>query len=113
MKEMLTAAKAAKLQISQLTSTQKNAALEAMANALIAHSADILAANALDLEAAKDTISTVMLDRLRLTQERIAGMANGIRKVAPKEQGETKCTQKVAGHMYRNTETAPLLFGFR
>ena len=82
MKEMLTAAKAAKLQISQLTSAQKNAALEAMADALIAHTADILNANALDMEAAKDTISSVMLDRLRLTEDRIAGMAKGIREVA-------------------------------
>ena len=82
MKEMLTAAKAAKLQISQLTSAQKNAALEAMADALLASSADILAANALDLQAAKDTISPVMLDRLCLTPERIAGMAKGIREVA-------------------------------
>ena len=82
MKEMLTAAKAAKLQISQLTCAQKNAALEAMADALIAHSADILSANALDLDAAKDTISPVMLDRLRLTEDRIVGMANGIREVA-------------------------------
>ena len=82
MKEMLTAAKAAKLEISQLTSAQKNAALEAMADALIAHTADILSANALDMEAAKDTISSVMLDRLRLTEDRIAGMAKGIREVA-------------------------------
>ena len=82
MKEMLTAAKAAKLQISQLTPAQKNAALEAMADALIARSADILAANALDMEAAKDTISPVMLDRLRLTEDRILGMAKGIREVA-------------------------------
>ncbi len=82
MKEMLTAAKAAKLQISQLTPAQKNAALEAMAEALIARSADILAANALDMEAAKDTISPVMLDRLRLTEDRILGMAKGIREVA-------------------------------
>ena len=82
MKEMLTAAKAAKLEISQLTPAQKNAALEAMAAALIAHTADILNANALDVEAAKDTISSVMLDRLRLTEDRIAGMAKGIREVA-------------------------------
>ena len=82
MKEMLTAAKAAKLQVSQLTSAQKNAALEAMADALIARSADILAANALDMEAAKDTISPVMLDRLRLTEDRILGMAKGIREVS-------------------------------
>ena len=82
MKEMLTAAKAAKLEISQLTPAQKNAALEAMADALIAHTADILNANALDMEVAKDTISSVMLDRLRLTEDRIAGMAKGIREVA-------------------------------
>jgi len=82
MKEMLRAAKAAKAQISQLTSVQKNAALEAMADALLAHSADILAANALDLDAARNTISPVMLDRLRLTEDRIVGMASGIREVA-------------------------------
>ncbi len=82
MKEMLTAAKAAKLQIAQLTTAEKNAALEAMADALMACSADILAANAADMDAAKDTISPVMLDRLRLTEERIAGMAKGIREVA-------------------------------
>ena len=82
MKEMLSAAKAARSQIAQLTTAQKNAALEAMAAALVARSADILAANAADMEAAKDTISPVMLDRLRLTEERILGMANGIREVA-------------------------------
>ncbi len=82
MKEMLLAAKAAKFQVSQLTSAQKNAALEAMADALIARSADILAANALDMEAAQATISPVMLDRLCLTEDRIAAMASGIRAVA-------------------------------
>lgn len=82
MKEMLTAAKAAKLQISQLTTAQKNAALEAMADALLNRTADILAANALDMDAAKGSISPVMLDRLRLTEDRIAGMAKGIREVA-------------------------------
>ena len=78
----LTAAKAAKTQVSQLTSAQKNAALLAMADALIQFEADILAANALDLEAAKGTVSDVMLDRLLLTPARIAGMAQGIRDVA-------------------------------
>ncbi|MBQ6996754.1 MAG: glutamate-5-semialdehyde dehydrogenase [Oscillospiraceae bacterium] len=82
MKEMLTAAKAAKLEIARLTPAQKNAALEAMADALVARTADILAANALDMDAARDTISPVMLDRLRLTGDRILAMANGIRAVA-------------------------------
>ena len=81
MKNMLTAAKAAKLEISRLTTDRKNAALEAMAAALIENEGEILAANALDLEAAKGTVSDVMLDRLQLTPERIAGMAQGIRDV--------------------------------
>ena len=81
MKEMLMAAKAAKLEVSQLTTEQRNAALEAMAQAMLDRAEDILAANAADMEAAKDTISSVMLDRLRLTQDRIAGMAKGIRDV--------------------------------
>ena len=81
MKDMLMAAKAAKPEVSQLTSAQKNAALEAMAGALLARSADILEANAADMEAAKGSISPVMLDRLRLTEDRIAAMAKGIREV--------------------------------
>ncbi len=82
MKTMLEAAKAAKTEVARLTSQQKNAALNAMADALLTHEADILAANALDLEAAKGTVSDVMLDRLQLTSARIAGMAQGIREVA-------------------------------
>ena len=82
MKTMLEAAKAAKFQIARLTSEEKNAALHAMADALLAQEASILAANQLDLEAAKGTVSDVMLDRLLLTSARIAGMAEGIRQVA-------------------------------
>lgn len=80
--EMLKAAKAAKYEITQLSTQQKNAALYAMADALEKQTDAILAANAQDMEAAKDTISTVMLDRLKLTKERIAGMAAGLRDVA-------------------------------
>ena len=82
MTEMLKAAKAAKSEISRLSTEQKNNALLAMADALLARQAEILTANAADLEQAKDTISPVMLDRLRLTSERIEGMAKGIREVA-------------------------------
>ena len=82
MKTMLEAAKAAKTEITRLTTQQKNSALLAMADALIAHQDAILAANALDLEAAKGTVSDVMLDRLQLTPARIEGMAKGIREVA-------------------------------
>ena len=82
MTNMLEAAKAAKPKISLLTTQQKNAALQAMADALLAQEAKILAANEVDLADATGTISTVMLDRLRLTSDRIAAMAKGIRDVA-------------------------------
>ena len=82
MKEMLEAAKAAKSRIAGLTAGEKNAALNAMADSLLMCETAILEANALDLEAAKGHVSDVMLDRLRLTPERIAGMAKGIREVA-------------------------------
>ena len=81
MTELLKKAKAAKAAVSLLTTARKNAALEAMADALVNHEADILAANAEDLAAAKGTVSDVMLDRLALSSARIAGMAQGIRDV--------------------------------
>ena len=81
MNELFLAAKAAKNTVARLGTEQKNAALEAMAASLEAEQDKILAANALDLEAAKEHISEVMLDRLRLTKERISGMAQGIRDV--------------------------------
>lgn len=80
--EILQAAKRACVQAAVLTTEQKNAALCAMADALLAHTASILAANAEDVNAAKATLSVVMVDRLALTAERIAGMADGIREVA-------------------------------
>ena len=82
MNAMLTAAKAAKFEITKLTTQQKNDALNAMADALIANEEVILEANAQDMAAAKGTVSDVMLDRLKLTYARIAGMAQGIREVA-------------------------------
>ena len=79
---MLAQARAAKAEVSRLTAQQKNSALWAMADALVAHEAQILEANAQDLEAAKFKISDVMLDRLRLTEVRIKAMAAAIREVA-------------------------------
>ena len=82
MKTMLQAAKAAKFSVTALTTDQKNAALEAMAQALLDSQEAILAANAADIEAATGKVPQVMLDRLLLTADRIAGMAKGIREVA-------------------------------
>ena len=80
--EIMRAAKKAWPALLAVTSAQKDAALMAMADQLIKHEDSILAANAVDMEKAKEHISVVMLDRLKLTPERIAGMAEGIRQVA-------------------------------
>ena len=80
-KELLVAAKAAVSALSRATSQQKNDALLAMAQALEDHKDEILAANAQDVSAATGHISTVMLDRLALSEGRISDMAEGIRQV--------------------------------
>ena len=80
--ELLERARGAKGAMALADTEMKNRALLAMADALEARQADILAANAQDLEAARGTISDVMLDRLALDPKRIAGMAQGIREVA-------------------------------
>lgn len=81
-KEILIAAKAAAPALGNAGTERKNAALLSMADALEKGCAAILAANALDVEAAKGGISDVMIDRLTLTEKRIADMAEGIRQVA-------------------------------
>ena len=58
-----------------------NEALLSMAEALVASSSEILQANKRDVENARGKISEVMIDRLRLTTDRIEGMANGIREI--------------------------------
>ena len=80
--ELLRRAKAAKKQVAAATTEEKNQALLCMADQLEAHEADILAANAQDMERAKGAIAPVMLDRLLLTPQRIQDMATGMREVA-------------------------------
>ena len=80
--DILRASKAAWPNLAAAGSEKKNEALFAMADALIAHTDSILAANAEDMEASRGKISDVMLDRLQLTASRIEGMATGIREVA-------------------------------
>ena len=80
-REILLAAKAAAPVLAVADTETKNQALLAMADALEADTAAILAANTLDMEAAKDHIQPVMLDRLALNESRIKGMAEGIRQV--------------------------------
>ena len=80
--EMLALAKAAKTEAALLTNEIRNRALSEMANQLILHMDSILKANAADIEKAKGVIGDVMIDRLRLTEERIRAMAKGMLEVA-------------------------------
>ncbi len=80
-KEILINAKSASASLALLPTEIKDRALLAMADAIEAASADILAANELDVEASRGSLSSVMIDRLILTEARIKGMADGIRNV--------------------------------
>jgi glutamate-5-semialdehyde dehydrogenase len=76
-------AKAASRVLATASTTSKNAALTTAADLLLERSAEIQAANDADLAAAEaDGMAPGPLDRLRLTDSRLAGMANGLRTVA-------------------------------
>ncbi|MFF2887540.1 glutamate-5-semialdehyde dehydrogenase [Paenibacillus sp. NPDC057967] len=77
-----TLAQEAAAAMNKLTTEQKNAALSAMADALIAREVEIIAANAEDLQRGRDNgTSTSLLDRLALNSERIAGISEGLRQI--------------------------------
>lgn len=75
-------AKDAVKDISVLTEKQINSALLKVADEIESAAAQILVANEKDIELAKGKISEVMIDRLRLTKDRITAMADGIREIA-------------------------------
>lgn len=80
--ELLQKAKQAKPKLATLTEQQKNGLLEAMAQSILDMQQDILQANALDIANGMGKIPSVMLDRLRLDEERIKAMAEGVLAVA-------------------------------
>ncbi len=80
--DILKRAKNATATLGGLSTERKNEAIEAMASELQASAEEILRANFVDMEDARGHISEVMLDRLRLTRERIEAMAAGMRDVA-------------------------------
>jgi len=76
-------AKDASRVVARASTTQKNAALEAMAERLLAAGPGILSANAEDMEQARtEGVSGALLERLLLSEARVAGMATGLRQVA-------------------------------
>ena len=80
--DLLKKTKAAWGSIRSANAEEKNRLLLAMAESLEANQADILRENQKDMDAARGSISDVMLDRLALTQARIHAMADGIREAA-------------------------------
>jgi len=80
--EIMQSARAAKPAVMSASTEEKNAILRAMASRLTEAIPDILSQNAADIEAAQGRISTVMIDRLTLTEGRIRAMAQGILDVA-------------------------------
>lgn len=95
--EILIQAKESKTALMLADAGRRNTALLKMADALVKpeHMARILEANRRDLEAARGTISDVMLDNLMLDEARIAGMAQGIREVAGLEDPVGKVLSEI------------------
>ena len=77
-----TLAKEAAFALSTVPTAVKDSALEAIADALISRADEIIAANAIDIENAKNSgTRQAMIDRLSLTKERIAAIADGVLQV--------------------------------
>jgi len=108
--ELLLLANSAKADIAILETARKNAALLAMADALVADTALILNANDADMAASRGVYSEVMMDRLALSEERILGMAEGIRQVAalPDPVGEVLRTVERPNGMIIEKTAVPL-----
>src|SRR3954466_1119506 len=81
--EVAKRSRGAAIGLAKLTRAAKDAALLAMADALVAATEDVLAANADDLQRGRENgMATGMLDRLALDKKRIVAMADGLRQVA-------------------------------
>ena len=90
--EVCAAARRASRALARLDTNTKNAALHAMADALERRGLEILDANARDMEAGEEAgLHAGLLDRLALSEERLAGMASDVRTIAglPDPVGET------------------------
>src|SRR3954452_9132428 len=81
--DICAAAKEASRTLARLDSATRDAALEAIAAALEAPVEEVVEGNALDLKAGQDAqLSSALLDRLKLTPERVAAIARGVREIA-------------------------------
>lgn len=104
-------AKAVGYKLSKLSTEEKNKGLEATAKALVAKEKEIIEANVIDLETAKENgITGALLDRLTLTSDRIASMAEGLEKIIQLEDpiGEVLGMKKQPNGMVIGQKRVPL-----
>ena len=108
--ELLVKAKAAKAALGMISTEKINEALLSMADALIENTESILAKNREDIEKARGTVSDVMIDRLSLSEERIEGMAQGVREVAalPSPVGKVLSSHIASNGMVIKKTSVPL-----
>jgi glutamate-5-semialdehyde dehydrogenase len=109
--EICRAAKQASRKLALAGTAEKNAALIELAKQLEARSAEILEANAADLQAGREAdIGEALLDRLALDGERISTMAEGVRQIAalPDPIGETIEEKTLANGLRFRTERVPI-----
>ncbi len=104
-------AKDAEIVLRNLSTNDKNKILEAVAKALVAHTDEILKANALDVEnGKKNHMPEGLIDRLMLTPERIEGMADGLRQLTGLEDpiGEVTGMKKRPNGLLIGQKRVPL-----
>jgi len=109
--EICAAAKEASRVLRRLDTETKNAALHAMADALATREGEILEANARDLEAGRaNDLSSALMDRLKLTPERLAGIAADVRSIAglPDPVGEVISGRRIASGLDMKQIREPL-----
>src|ERR687890_1196341 len=109
--DLCRAAKAAARDLAALDSATKDAALLAVADALEARTAEILEANARDLEAGRESgLSAALMDRLALDAARVAAMARGVREIValPDPVGEVIGGSRFANGLQMRKVRVPL-----
>ena len=93
--ELATKARDVKYTVASMATADKNAAILAVADALEANSADIISANAIDMKNGEAKgLNQGLLDRLKLDESRIKGMADGLREVVKLEDPIGKITDE-------------------
>ena len=92
--ELINRASACKGALAMADTETKNRALMLMADSLCSRLGDILAANALDVEAARETVAPTMIDRLSLNKQRVFAIADSIREVTELEDPVGRVLEK-------------------